>query len=28
LKWATFSFQPYKFPGFDGIIPIMLQQCF
>ena len=28
LKWAIFSFQPYKSPGVDGIIPIMLQQGF
>jgi hypothetical protein len=28
LKWATFSFQPYKSPGMDGIVPIMLQQDF
>jgi hypothetical protein len=28
LKWAVFSFQPYKSPGTDGIIPIMLQQGF
>jgi hypothetical protein len=28
LKWAVFSFQPYKFSGIDGIIPIMLQQGF
>ena len=28
LKWAVFSFQPYKSPGMDGIIPIMLQQGF
>jgi len=28
LKWAVFSFQPYKSPGNDGIIPIMLQQGF
>jgi hypothetical protein len=28
LKWAVFSFQPYKAPGMDGIIPIMLQQGF
>jgi hypothetical protein len=26
LKWAVFSFQPYKSPGTDGIMPIMLQQ--
>jgi len=28
LKWAVFSFQPYKSPGIDGILPIMLQQGF
>jgi hypothetical protein len=28
LKWAVFSFQPYKSPGIDGIMPVMLQQCF
>jgi hypothetical protein len=28
LKWATFSFQPYKSPGMDGKMPIMLQQGF
>jgi len=28
LKWALFSFQPYKSPGIDGIMPIMLQQGF
>jgi hypothetical protein len=28
LKWAVFLFQPYKSPGFDGIMPIMLQQGF
>jgi hypothetical protein len=28
LKWAVFSFQPYKSPGIDGIMPIMLQQSF
>ena len=28
LKWALFSFQPYKSPGVDGIMPIMLQQGF
>jgi len=28
LKWAIFSFQPYKSPGMDGIMPIMLQQRF
>jgi hypothetical protein len=28
LKWAIFSFQPYKYPGIDGIMPIMLQQGF
>jgi hypothetical protein len=28
LKWATFSFQPYKSPGMGGIMPIMLQQGF
>jgi hypothetical protein len=27
-KWALFSFQPYKTPGMDGIMPIMLQQGF
>jgi hypothetical protein len=26
LKWAVFSFKPYKSPGIDGIMPIMLQQ--
>jgi len=28
LKWAVFSFQPYKSPGIDGKMPIMLQQGF
>jgi hypothetical protein len=28
LKWALFSFQPYKSPGMDGNMPIMLQQGF
>jgi hypothetical protein len=28
MKWAVFSFQPYKPPGIDGIMPIMLQQGF
>jgi hypothetical protein len=28
LKWAVFSFQPYKSPGIDGIMPIILQQGF
>jgi len=28
LKWAVFSFQPYKSPGIDGIMAIMLQQGF
>ena len=28
FKWAVFSFQPYKSPGIDGIMPIMLQQGF
>ena len=28
LKWAVFSFQPYKSPGMDGMMPIMLQQGF
>jgi hypothetical protein len=28
LKWAIFSFQPYKSPGIDGIMYIMLQQGF
>jgi hypothetical protein len=28
LKWAIFSFQPYKYPGMDGIMPVMLQQGF
>jgi hypothetical protein len=28
LKWAVFSFQPYKSPGIDGIMPTMLQQVF
>ena len=28
LKWALFSFQPYKSPGMDGTMPIMLQQGF
>jgi hypothetical protein len=27
LKWALFSFQPYKSPGIDGIMPIMLHPC-
>jgi hypothetical protein len=28
LKLAVFLFQPYKSPGIDGIMPIMLQQGF
>jgi len=28
LKWVVFSFQPYKSPGIDGIMSIMLQQGF
>jgi retron-type reverse transcriptase len=28
LKWTVFSFQPYKSPGIDGIMSIMLQQGF
>ena len=28
LKWAVFSFQPYKSPGMDGLMPIILQQGF
>jgi hypothetical protein len=28
LKWGVFSFQTYKSPGIDGIMPIMLQQDF
>jgi len=28
LKWAIFTFQPYKSPGMDGIMPIMLQRGF
>jgi len=28
LKWAVFSFQPYKSPGIDRIMPIMLQHGF
>jgi hypothetical protein len=28
LKLAVYSFQPYKSPGMDGIMPIMLQQGF
>jgi hypothetical protein len=28
LKWAGLSFQPYKYQGIDGIMPIMLQQVF
>jgi hypothetical protein len=28
LKWALFSFQPYKSPGIDEIMPVMLQQGF
>jgi len=28
MKWAVFSFQPYKSPRIDGIMPIMLQQDF
>jgi hypothetical protein len=28
LKWAVLSFQPYKSPGIDGIMPIMLQHDF
>jgi hypothetical protein len=28
LKWTVFSFHPYKSPGIDGIMPIMLQQGF
>jgi hypothetical protein len=27
LKWTLFSFQPYKSPGIDGIMPIMLHPC-
>ena len=26
LKWVIFSFHPYKSPGIDGIMSIMLQQ--
>jgi hypothetical protein len=28
FKWAVFSFQPYKFPGIDGIMPSMLHKGF
>jgi hypothetical protein len=28
LKWAVFPFQPYKSPGMDGIMLIILQQAF
>jgi hypothetical protein len=28
LKWAVYSFLPYKSPGMDGIMRIMLQQGF
>jgi hypothetical protein len=28
LKWAIFSFKPYKSPSIDGIMPIMLHQGF
>jgi hypothetical protein len=28
LKWAVYSFLPYKSPGMDGIMPIILQQGF
>jgi len=28
LKWAILSFQPCKFPGMDGIMPIKFQQGF
>ena len=28
LKWAVFAFQPYKSPGIDGIMPIMLRHGF
>ena len=28
LKWAVFLFKPYKSPGIDGIMPIMLQPVF
>jgi len=28
LKWAVSSFRPYKSPGIDGIMPIMIQQGF
>jgi hypothetical protein len=28
LKWAVFSFQPYKSPGIDGIMAFILQQGF
>jgi hypothetical protein len=28
LKWAVYSFLPYKSPDMDGIMPIMLQQDF
>jgi hypothetical protein len=28
LKWAVFSYQPYKSPSIDGIMPITLQQGF
>jgi hypothetical protein len=28
LKWDVLSFQTYKSPGMDEIIPIMLQQGF
>jgi hypothetical protein len=28
LKWAVYSFHPFKSPGRDGIMPIMLQKGF
>jgi hypothetical protein len=28
LKWAVFSFQPYRSPGIDGIMAVMLHQGF
>lgn len=27
IKWAIKSFKPYKSPGCDGVIPVMLQKC-
>ena len=27
VEWAINSFEPYKSPGLDGLLPIMLQRC-